>query len=244
MMSDFRKLLGRGFESTGSFIHKADDGTFFSAIDFKKLSQLEIPQWENVFRDYLNFYSEQLFKTMKGKMELSEVGKVVQTAWNMRHRSVFVFKTLAHPWQEENSFLAGVGHVRADGHEEKLPSEADGIEMPRTNAYGLEIGRLCLCPNIRVDEKKSVIQSLLQLYVPVISRDMHYHSLSLRTSKRHRRYYQDVFSEFLYRTKEFFLSGDRDVILQIDPKTLVGYRPIQETAPREAFVASSYELGA
>jgi hypothetical protein len=243
-MSDFRKLLGRGFEVTGSFIHKADDGTFFSAIDFKKLRNHEIPQWENVFRDYLNFYSEQLFKTMKGKMELSEVGKVVSTAWEMRHRSVFVFKTLAHPWQEQKNFLAGVGHVRTNGHDEKLPSEADGIEMPRTNDFGLEIGRLCLCPNIRVDEKKSVIASLLQLYVPVISRDMHYHSISLRTSKRHRRYYQDVFSEFLYRTKELFLSGDRDVILQIDPKTLIGYRPIQENTAREEFASASFELGA
>lgn len=243
-MADFRKLLGRGFERTGSFVHKADDGTFFSAIDFQRLGRQEIHHWEKVFRDYLNFYSEQLFKTMKGQMELAEVGKVVQTAWDMRHRSVFVFKTLAHPWQEGLAFIAGVGHVRSDSHEQLLPSEMDGIDMPRSHQAGLEIGRLCLCPNIHVAEKKSVIQSLLKLYVPVISRDMHYHSLSLRTSKRHRRYYQDVFSEFIYRTKEFFLAGDRDVILQIDPATLVNYVPVQETRFREEYLELGMLAGA
>jgi hypothetical protein len=237
MMPDFRMLIGRGFEKTGAFIHKSDDNSFFAAIDFKTLQKAgaaEVTHWENVLREYLNFYSEQLFRTMKGQMDLAEVGEVIRSAWEMRGRSAFVFMTEDHPRTVTGSrslkFLAGVGHVRATSDEELLPSDIEGLVMPRNQMKGLEIGRLCLCPDIHVSEKKGVIHDLLKLYVPVLSRDLDFRAMSLRTSKRHRRYYQDVFSAYLHRNKEFFLAGDRDVILQIDPETLRPHRSLRVEA--------------
>lgn len=159
-------------------------------------------------------------------MNFSEVGEVVQTAWQMRDRSVFVFKTRQHPLANETSYLAGIGHVRGDGPQQLLPSETVGIEMPRTNSSGLEIGRFLLCPELPVDEKKGVIESLLELYGPILSLDLRFKDMSIRTSRAHSRYYQKVFAQFLDRRHISFLKGDRDVILKLDPNILLGFLPL------------------
>lgn len=217
----------KDLSTRGAFTVRTAGGKdeYVTAIDLSKVAPKDKAAMESLFWDYLQFYKEQLKITMNkfGRrdptlmMPPKELDKLIETAWEMRDRTVFAIKTKGAPFSERRDFLAGIGHVRSGNKNELLPSTADAqVELPRTQGRGIEVGRLSV--DLTLDEvtRKQALQDLVSVYRPILGRDKEYGSMSLRTSVKHESYYSKVFGKMVKKDRNI---NDRDVVFRITPYT-------------------------